>query len=164
MTSNNKGKDCLKEHYMKKIKRIAILSENKKYKQFLQYKIAMKHSFYGNVCLLIEYETTKPEYGIYFGCKCDTWLEASTCGNTLKENIWGAYKKAVYTNIQVEMEDVFLPHCEDTSEEKLFWLFWIRLEEHLNVVDALKRLSILVDIFKKNNFNQVSKDELANPE
>ena len=114
--------------------------------------------------MLIEYEREKPEYGIYFGCKCDASLEASTCGEKLKKVIWDAYKKAVYPNIQVKMEDVFLPNCEDIPEGEQVWLFWIRLEEYLNVTDAENRLSVLVDIFKNNNFCQVSECKPANPE
>lgn len=167
MTSKKELKNRLNKHYLEKINRVASLSKNKENNQFLQYnKTEMKHPDYGDVCLLIEYETTRPEYGIYFGCKCDARLETSTCGNILKKNIWDAYKKAIYRDIQVEveMEDVFLPNCEATPEGEQVWLFWIRLEEYLNVTDAENRLSVLVDIFKNNNFCQVSECKPANPE
>lgn len=70
----------------------------------------------------------------------------------LKKVVWEVYKNIIYPNAKVEMNDVFLPHCEDMKKEGLFWLFWIRLEEHLDVIDALRRLSILVDIFGNNEF------------
>lgn len=70
MTFNNDLKERLNEHYIDKINRLVILTPNKGNEKLMQYKIEMEHSNYGSVHLLIEYDKSKPEYGIYFGCKC----------------------------------------------------------------------------------------------
>lgn len=123
------------------------------------YSVTLTHPKYKKCYLLIEYDQRKPSYGIYYGCQIPVEIEKEYSKelNVLKEEIWESYKKEIYpTTPNVEMDNVFLPDCEpDCSNTKnVFWFFWIRLDEHLTMDDAMQRLYVLIKIFKEKGFTK----------
>ena len=128
----------------------------------MEYSVWMSHNDWGHVKLLIEYDQSNPCYGIYFGCKMpigiiqDNELKEPKELKELKKHIWESYKKEIYPNLSVEMDNVFLPDCEKDCQEKegTFWFFWIRLDEHLVMEDAMQRLYLLRKIFKEQGFTK----------
>ena len=162
----------LRNHYNKKWQELLDVTESK-LNGILEYSVWMCHSDWGYVKLLIEYDQNKPCYGIYFGCKIGVKIirirndkseelkvledqKAQEELKELKKHIWKSYKEKIYPNAPVEMDNVFLPDCErDCQEkEKMLWFFWIRLDEHLVMEDAMQRLYLLVKIFKEQGFTR----------
>lgn len=123
-----------------------------------RYGVQMTHKDFKNIQLLIEYDQNKPSYGIYFGCKTPVNNEKINELQEMKKDIWESYKAEYYkdVDVDVDIDNVFLPDCEldCTETENMFWLFWIRLDEHLEMNDALLRLNKLVEIFKGKGFDQ----------
>ena len=143
-------------HYNKKWQELLDVTESE-HKGILEYSVWMCHEDLGHVKLLIEYDQNNPCYGIYFGCKMSIGIiqdNESKELEELKKHIWESYKEKIYPNISVEMDNVFLPDCEKDCQKKegMFWFFWIRLDEHLVMDDAIHRLNILIKIFKDNEF------------
>ena len=145
----------LKNHYDKKWQELLDVTESE-YKGILEYSAWMRYKDKNReyVKLLIEYDQSNPCYGIYFGCKMNVEKKGDDKLEELKEQIWGAYKDRIYPNSSVQMDNVFLPDCEKDCQEKevMFWFFWIRLDEHLVMKDAIQRLNILIKIFKEQGF------------
>ena len=123
------------------------------------YSVTLTHQKYGKCYLLIEYDRGKPCYGIYYGCQMPVEIEQkySQDLDSLKKEIWESYKKEIYPiTTNVKMDNVFLPDCEPDCRysKNVFWLFWIRLDEHLTMDDAMKRLYALIKIFKEKGFTK----------
>ena len=143
------NKKQLKDHYDKKWKSISFRKSGERFR----YEFSMFHEKheYEDVKIVLEYDGGHPEYGIYYGCeRVDT-----TDYLQLKNEIWNKYKTRFFPDKNVKMEDVFLPNCENKAN----WLFWIRLDEHLTMVDALERLHILIQIFEENGFEEKIEDK-----
>lgn len=151
----------LRNHYNKKWQELLDVTKSK-HEGLLEYSVWMSHNDWGHVKLLIEYDQSNPCYGIYFGCKMpigiiqDNELKEPKELKELKKHIWESYKKEIYPNLSVEMDNVFLPDCEKDCQEKegTFWFFWIRLDEHLVMEDAMQRLYLLRKKFKEQGFTK----------
>lgn len=143
----------LQKHYNKKCQELFDIAESN-YKGIWKFGVCMNHSVWGHIQLLIEYDQNNPCYGIYFGCKMNDKQDKNDKLEELKNDIWKSYKDKIYPETSVEMDNVFLPDCEKDCQKKegMFWFFWIRLDEHLDMEDAMQRLNILIEIFKGRGF------------
>lgn len=139
--SNNGYDILLKQHYSKKWESYKCDNFEKNGERFF-YKKELTRANNENIELVIEYDNRKPSYGIYYGCK-------GTIDENLKHLIWDDYKKKYLSNnVNINMEDVFLPNCEKNGG----WAFWIRMEDFLTMREGYERFYGLVEIFKKKGF------------
>ena len=65
----------LKDHYTNKWKSIIYISDG----ELRKYQIEMKNEEYGNVKLILEYDNSKPQYGIYYGCVMECKKDRPAC-------------------------------------------------------------------------------------
>lgn len=148
--------DTLIEHYNAKWNNLPkITFSEASPEEIKRIVIAMKAKNYGKIELLIEYNPAQPQYGIYYGCKLLHVSEVTEQYDSLKTTIWKYYHREVLEDdSKITMENVFLPDCEICcqKDENKVWLFWIRLDEHLTMREALCHLLVLYDAFQLQGF------------
>lgn len=111
-----------------------------------------------SLCLAIEFDKQRPEFGIYYGIRTNKSIVLSDdVLNKLKQDYFNKYWR--YRNPGSDMADmynVFLPDDGDISEDGTYWPFWIRLEEKYDLSEAIKGISAILYSFLQWNYRITS--------
>lgn len=106
--------------------------------------------------VVVEFDENEPYAGIYYGCR----LEMSEDSNLFDldqlkqfyyDNYWSLYNSGSISS----MENVFLKdeEHEDKNNKKIYWPFWIRLEEKYPIAQVMVGAYVIREALKEQGWN-----------
>lgn len=104
--------------------------------------------------VVIEYDGSKPEYGIYYGIRTK---EGNLISNEILDVVKSDYYRKYWKNRNPtdsidSVKNVFLPDNGEISEDGTYWPFWIRLEEKYNIDEAFVGAKVIIESLVQQKF------------
>lgn len=106
--------------------------------------------------VVVEFDEMDPYAGIYYGCRLEMSKDKNLFDlDKLKQfyyyNYWSLYNSGSISS----MEDVFLKDEEhvDKKNKKIYWPFWIRLEEKYPIAQIMVGAYVIQKALKEQGWN-----------